>query len=66
MTRSALEAGDMGYTVQGILGYVLDRFADRTRESLPAEIKWASRFGQKRRYDEGPQPGSTPGHPDVR
>ena len=57
VTRSELEAGDMGYTIQGILGYVLDWPADRTRDSLPAEVKWTSRFGHRRRYVEGAMPG---------
>lgn len=56
VTRSELEATDMGYTVEGVLGYVLDRGADRSREALPPEVKWASRFGQRRRYVEGPTP----------
>jgi hypothetical protein len=54
VTRSELEATDMGYRVEGVLGYVLDKWADRSREALPAEVKWASRFGQRRRYLEGP------------
>jgi hypothetical protein len=54
VTRSEIEATDMGYIVDGVLGYVLDRWADRSREALPPEVKWASRFGQRRRYYEGP------------
>ncbi len=53
VTRSEIEATDMGYTIDGVLGYILDRGADRSREALPAEVKWASRFGQRRRYIEG-------------
>jgi hypothetical protein len=53
VTRSELEATDMGYRVEGVLGYVLDRCADRSRDALPAEVKWGSRFGQRRRYVEG-------------
>ncbi len=56
VTRSELEAADMGYEIDGVLGYVLDRWADRVRDALPAEIKWASRFGQRRRYIEGFRP----------
>jgi hypothetical protein len=56
VTRSELEATDMGYIVHGVLGYVLDRPAARSREVLPAEVKWASRFGQRRRYLEGFRP----------
>jgi hypothetical protein len=53
VTRSEIEATDMGYTIDGSLGYITDRFADRHRDALPAEVKWASRFGQGRRYIEG-------------
>lgn len=56
VTRSELEATDMGYRIKGVLGYVLDKWADRSREALPPEVKWASRFGQRRRYVEGPIP----------
>jgi hypothetical protein len=55
-TRSELEAIDMGYTVEGILGYIGDGPADRSLEALPREIKWAARFGKERRYHEGPRP----------
>jgi hypothetical protein len=57
VTRSEIEATDMGYVIDGILGYVMNRFAHRHRESLPPEVKWASRFGQRRRYAEGLSPG---------
>jgi hypothetical protein len=56
VTRSEIEATDMGYLVEGILGYVLDGFADRSLEAAPAEVKWGSRFGQHRRYVEGRAP----------
>jgi hypothetical protein len=56
VTRSELEATDMGYQVDGLLGYVIDRFADRSSDALPREIKWASHFGQRRRYIEGFRP----------
>jgi hypothetical protein len=51
LTRSELEALDMGYVVEGVVGHLLDRRAELTRS--PHEIKWASRFGQRRRYVEG-------------
>lgn len=54
VTRSELEARDMGYVVEGILGYTGDWSADRSPADHPREIKWASRFGQTRRYVEGP------------
>ena len=56
VTRSELEATDMGYKIDGVLGYVIDRFADRSRDALPGEVKWASHFGQYRRYIEGFSP----------
>lgn len=56
VTRSEVEATDMGYVIEGVLGYVFDRFADRSPEAFPAEVKWASHFGQRRRYIEGPRP----------
>ncbi len=56
ITRSELEAIDMGYRVEGILGYVLDKWADRSRDTHPLEVKWAWQFGQRRRYLEGPSP----------
>lgn len=56
ITRSELEATDMGYVTDGVLGYVLDTVADRNRDALPEEVKWASGFGQRRRYVEGARP----------
>ncbi len=55
VTRSELEARDLGYRVEGVIGYAIDRHADRRREQLPEEVKWGSRFGQRRRYVEGAQ-----------
>jgi hypothetical protein len=52
VTRSAIEATDMGYVVDGVLGYVSDRGADRSPPS--EDVGWASRFGRARRYVEGP------------
>jgi hypothetical protein len=54
VTRSELEAGDMGYRIEGVLGYILDEQADRGQHAFAAEVKWASRFGQRRRFIEGP------------
>lgn len=51
LTRSRLEAEDMGYQVSSIVGYVGDFGAHRVRG--PREILWASRFGARRRYVEG-------------
>jgi hypothetical protein len=51
VTRTEMEASDLGYVVDGILGYAADARADRP----PAfdEIPWASKFGRGRRYVEG-------------
>jgi hypothetical protein len=54
LTRSEIEASDMGYKIDGLLGYVMDRFAIPSDQMVLAEVKWASRFGQRRRYSEGP------------
>ena len=51
VTRSELEARDLGYWLEGVLGYVGDVGADRHRG--PGEILWGSRFGHRRRYVEG-------------
>ena len=56
ITRSELEAIDMGYRVEGVLGYVLDGGLIARRRLSLAEVKWARRFGQGRRYVEGPTP----------
>ncbi|MEJ7893293.1 MAG: hypothetical protein WKF94_11705 [Solirubrobacteraceae bacterium] len=53
MTRSELEATDLGYVVDGILGYVLLRLGQHYGLPAPPEIPWGSRFGQRRRYAEG-------------
>jgi hypothetical protein len=50
VTRSALEATDMGYAVDRVLGYIGDIGA--ARRAGPGEILWASRFGRERRYLE--------------
>ena len=51
VTRSVLEAKDMGYWIEGLLGHVGDLGAARHRG--PREILWGSRFGRERRYAEG-------------
>jgi hypothetical protein len=56
ITRSKIEATDLGYQVEGLLGYALDRPADQPAEMFQKEIKWGSRFGQRRRYIEGGAP----------
>ena len=53
LTRSALEATDLGYRVEGVAGHVEDSLADRGPVPGP-DIPWASRFGRGARYAEGP------------
>lgn len=53
LTRSEIEAIDLGYRLDGVIGYITDGLATRRREQLPTEVKWGSRFGQRRRYIEG-------------
>jgi hypothetical protein len=56
LTRSALEARDLGYTIDGILGYVGKGPADGAAEGPKGEVRWGSRFGRGRRYVEQPAP----------
>ena len=53
LTRSELEALDLGYRVRGVIGYIGDAGADRQTHQQPHEILWGSRFGRDRRYVEG-------------
>jgi hypothetical protein len=50
VTRSQLEATDLGFVVDGVLGYALRRLADDGEGTIPQEIPWGSRFGQRRRW----------------
>ena len=52
VTRSEVEAEDLGYEVDGILGFISDAGLDRSA-AQPAAILWGSRFGEGRRYIEG-------------
>jgi len=52
VTRSELEARDLGYVIDGVLGYIGNASADRHIERLPREVRWGSRFGHRRRYAE--------------
>ena len=54
LTLSELEARDLGYVIDGVLGYVSLRGAGERLVGPESEIKWASRFGQRRRYVIGP------------
>jgi hypothetical protein len=53
VTRSELEARDLGYRVDGVLGYICDAAADSVEARHPGEILWTSRFGRRRRLTEG-------------
>ena len=50
MTRFELEATDLGYRVDGVLGYASALGA--THGAGPETIHWASRAGRGRRYEE--------------
>jgi hypothetical protein len=50
VTRYELEAADLGYHVDGILGYASALGASRDRG--PETIHWASRAGRGRRYED--------------
>lgn len=56
VTRSEIEACDLGYRIDGTLGFILDVGADRAMADQPKEILWGSRFGRQRRYLEGRKP----------
>lgn len=57
LTRSPVEATDMGYVLNGRLGWLSDHHWDARRIETVHEVPWASRFGQHRRYEE-PAPGT--------
>ncbi len=55
VTRSEWEASDLGYEVDGVLGYAYDPPVDLgERTGGPAEIPWGSRLGRVRRRTGGP------------
>lgn len=56
LSRSALEAVDLGYALTRVAGHVCDLGADRAPGTT--DIPWASGFGRRRRYVEGALPGS--------
>jgi glycosyltransferase involved in cell wall biosynthesis len=58
LTRSTLEATDLGYRVDGLLGHVVDAGADGMSTIAATSVLWGSRFGKGRRYVEGPYDGS--------
>jgi hypothetical protein len=49
--RSELEANDLGFRIDGVLGYICDVGADQPVR--PADVLWGSRFGRGRRTVEG-------------
>jgi hypothetical protein len=53
LTRSELEATDLGYRVDGALGHVFDAGADHPTDLEATTVLWGSRFGKGRRYAEG-------------
>jgi len=58
VTRFELEAADLGYRVDGILGYASALGA--SRGPGPETIHWASRAGRGRRYEDGLPPEEPP------
>jgi len=58
VTRHELEAADLGYHVDGILGYASALGASHDRG--PEAIHWASRAGRGRRYERGLPPLEPP------
>lgn len=52
VTRSELEATDLGYRVDGLLGHVFDAGADHPSMLGTTTVLWGSRFGKGRRYAE--------------
>lgn len=52
VTRSELEATDLGYRVDGMLGHVFDAGADHPATLGTTTVLWGSRFGKGRRYAE--------------
>jgi glycosyltransferase involved in cell wall biosynthesis len=56
LTRSEIEATDLGYRLDGVLGYVFDAGTDHASALAATAVLWGSRFGKARRYVEGPRP----------
>ena len=52
LTRSELEATDLGYSVDGVLGYIFDAGVDHSSVLEATTVLWGARFGQGRRYVE--------------
>jgi hypothetical protein len=58
VTRFELEAADLGYRVDGVLGYAAALGA--SRGPGPDTIYWGSRAGRGRRYEDGLPPDKPP------
>ena len=52
LTRSEIEATDLGYRVDGVLGYLFKAGADAPATLQATTVLWGSRFGKGRRYVE--------------
>ena len=57
LTRSQLEATELGYRIDGVLGYVFDAGTDHPEALAATEVMCGSRFGKRRRYAEGKREG---------
>ncbi len=53
LTRSEIEATDLGYRVDGTLGYIFNAGANAPTALRTTTVLWGSRFGRGRRYVEG-------------
>jgi glycosyltransferase involved in cell wall biosynthesis len=53
LTRSEIEATDLGYRIDGTLGYLFNAGADAPTALRTTIVLWGSRFGRGRRYVEG-------------
>lgn len=49
LSPSARELGDLGYTVDGVIGHAVAAFADGSERLRADEVPWGSRFGHGRR-----------------
>lgn len=53
LTRSQIEATDLGYRIDGTLGHIFNAGADAPTALRTTTVLWGSRFGRGRRYEEG-------------
>ena len=52
LTRSQIEATDLGYRIDGTLGHIFNAGADAPTTLRTTTVLWGSRFGRGRRYAE--------------